>query len=69
MITALNVQKHRIYTRTFLFSATLRFTMMSVSTVSDLMIIPLCRVLELLNCRFVPEHVLVAVLTLPVLAS
>lgn len=68
MIAVLNVQKYKIHTRTSLFCATLRFTMMSVSTASDLMIIPLGRVLELLNRRFVPEHVLVAVLTLPGLA-
>ncbi len=68
MIAVLNVQKYRIHTRTSLFSATLRFAMMSLSTASELMIIPLGRVLELLNSRFVPEHVLVVVLTLPGLA-
>ncbi len=66
IITVSNVQKYSIHTRTSLFSVTMRFTVMCVSTASDLMIMPLRRVLELLNCWFVPEHVLEAVLTLPV---
>lgn len=59
---------YRTHTRTSLFSDTLRFTTTSLSTASDLMIMPLRRVLEILNSWCVPEHVLVAELTLPVLS-
>lgn len=57
-----------MHTRTSLFSDTQRFTTLSLSTASDLMIMSLRRVLELLNSWCVPEHVLQAELTLPVLS-